>query len=58
MSRDTEIALTNAHEYARLASATAAGLKHGSYDAVKALAMTSSAHSLAVLAQQAADRES
>ncbi len=58
MSRETEIALTNAHAYARLAAATAAGLKPGTYDAVNALAMTSIAHSLAVLAQQAAQRES
>lgn len=44
-----------ARAYADQAAAVAAKLKPGSYEAVQALALTSIAHSLAVLASGAAD---
>ncbi len=49
-------ALAAARAYAEQAAAVAAKLKPGTYDAVQALALTSIAHSLAVIA--AANRES
>ena len=48
--------LAAARAYAEQAAAVAAKLKPGTYDAVQALALTSIAHSLAVIA--AADRPS
>jgi hypothetical protein len=43
-----------ARQYAEQASTTAAKLKPGTYDSVAALALTSIAHSLSVLASQTA----
>jgi hypothetical protein len=42
-----------AREYADAATQVLGGLKRGSYDAAQALALTSIAHSLSVLAQAA-----
>lgn len=47
-------ALQAARHHADLASTVAQGLKHGTHDAVAALALTSIAHSLTVLASSAA----
>jgi hypothetical protein len=46
--------LQAARHYAEQAARTAAGLKPGTYDSVAALALTSIAHSLSVLAAQTA----
>jgi len=43
--------VTSARQYAEQASSIAAKLKPGTYDAVKALALVSIAHSLAALAE-------
>jgi hypothetical protein len=48
-----EESLKAAHLYAEQAARTAAGLKPGTYDSVAALALTSIAHSLSILATQA-----
>ena len=47
-------ALQSARQYAEKASTLAAKLKPGTYDSVAALALTSIAHSLTVLASSAA----
>jgi hypothetical protein len=44
-----------ARQYAELAATTASKLKPGTYDAVAALALTSIAHSLGVLAARSAE---
>ena len=51
MAHDDSAAVAAAQDYAQQAAAVAARLKPGTYDAVQALALTSIAHSLAVLAQ-------
>lgn len=50
MTSDHDQAVALAQEYAAQAAAVASKLKPGTYDAVSALALTSIAHSLAVLA--------
>ena len=52
-----EESLQLAKQYAEQAARTAGGLKGGSYDSVKALALTSIAHSLTILAGQAGQTE-
>ena len=52
---DTE-AIAVAADYARQAAAAAAKLKPGTYDAVQALALTSLAHSMVVLAKSRVDQ--
>ncbi|MGW6282307.1 hypothetical protein [Kribbella sp. NPDC055071] len=46
-----------ARQYAELAAVTASKLKPGTYEAVAALALTSIAHSLEVLAAQASPQD-
>jgi hypothetical protein len=47
---DADVTLQTARAYAEQAAAVAAKLKPGTYDAVQALALTSIAHSLTVIA--------
>lgn len=49
-TQDFDATLQTARAYADQATAVAAKLKPGTYDAVQALALTSIAHSLAVIA--------
>lgn len=56
MANDEQAATQIAAQYAAQASSVASTLKPGTYEAVQALAFVSIAHSLAVLAENAARR--
>ena len=55
MTSNLEQDLQAARAYAEQAASTAAKLKPGTYDSVAALALTSIAHSLSVLASRSAE---